>query len=98
MLHLHTCSPKMLKATQHLKTAFEHLSSYCNKFTDAIDEATQICRLWGVEAKFKDTRVSKKTRHFDELSEDSRLTNPEARFRITVFNRLIDTVSLSRLS
>lgn len=91
--YLQSKDADLLKATQHLKTAFEHLSSYRNKFTDAIDEATQISQLWGVEAKFKDTRVSKKKRHFDELSEDSRLTNPEARFRINVFNCLIDTVT-----
>jgi len=82
----------LLKATHRLKTAFEEVSDYRNKFSDAV-EATRICRLWGIEAKFKDTRVTRKKRHFDELAEDTRLTNAEQRFRITVFNCLIDTVT-----
>jgi Domain of unknown function (DUF4371)/hAT family C-terminal dimerisation region len=83
----------LLKATHRLKTAFEEVSDYRNKFSDAVVEATRICRLWGIEAKFKDTRVTRKKRHFDELAEDTRLTNAEQRFRITVFNCLIDTVT-----
>jgi hypothetical protein len=83
----------LLKATHRLKTAFEEASDYRNKFTDAIVEATRMCQLWGIEANFKNTRVAKKKRHFDELAEDSRLINAEQRFRITVFNCLIDTVT-----
>ena len=48
------------------------LSDYCNNFTDAIDEARRICRLWAVDPTFQDydvTRVEKKKRHFDELAE-----------------------------
>ena len=38
--------------------------------------------------------MAKKKRHFDEFAEDIRLTNAEQRFRITVFNCMIDTVTL----
>lgn len=69
------------------------MSNYCNKFTEATDETTSICRLWGVEPKFQDLRVAKKKRHFDELAEDTRLTNAEQRFQITVFNCVIDIVT-----
>ena len=69
------------------------MSDYRNRFADAVAEATYISRRWGIEAKFKDTRLSKTKRHFDELAEDSRLTNAEQRFRINVFNCLIDTVT-----
>lgn len=34
--------------------------------------------------------MAKVTSHFDELAEDTRLANAEQRFRITVFNCLID--------
>ena len=61
----------LLKVAHHLETAFDNLSDYRNNFTDAVDEATTICQLWGVEAKFKDTRVARKKRHFDELAEDT---------------------------
>ena len=47
----------------------------------------------GVETVFKDKRVGKKKRHFDELREDTRFDNPEYRFRVSVFHRLIDTVT-----
>ena len=47
----------------------------------------------GVETVFKDKRVGKKKRHFDELCEDTRFDNPEYRFRVSVFHRLIDTVT-----
>lgn len=69
------------------------MSDYRNRFADAVAEATDISRRWGIKAKFKDKRVSKTKRHFDELAEDSRLTNAEQRFRINVFNCLIDTVT-----
>jgi len=49
----------LLKATHRLKTAFEEVSDYRNKFSDAVVEATRMCRLWGIEAKFKDTRVAR---------------------------------------
>jgi len=49
-----------------------------------------MCRFWGIEAKFKDTFVARKKRHFDKLAEDSRLINAEQPFRFTVFNCLID--------
>ncbi len=91
--YLQSKQSELLKAVHHLKKAFDGMSDYRNKFKDAIDEATKICHLWGVEPKFQDTRVSKKKRHFDELAEDTRLTNAEQRFRITVFNCVIDTVT-----
>lgn len=91
--YLQSNDADLLKATHHLKTAFEDMSDYRNNFTDAVDEATDICRRWGIEPKFKDTRVPRTKRHFDELAEDSRLTNAEVRFRINVFNCLIDTVT-----
>jgi len=57
----------------HLKTSFDDVSDYCNNFfTDAIDEARRICRLWGVDPlHVPGLRVAKKKRHFDELAEDT---------------------------
>ena len=91
--YLQSKDADLLKATHHLKTALDDISDYRNKFTGAIEEATEICRRWGIEPKFKDTRVSRTKRHFDELAEDSRLTNAEERFRVNVFYCLIDTVT-----
>ena len=51
-----------------MKTAFDEMSDYPSKFADAIGEVALICRCWDIEAKFKDTRVPKKTRYYDELA------------------------------
>jgi len=48
-------------------------------YPEVILEATEMCSLWGVEAKLKDTRVAKKIR--DELCKDSRLIHPHDHFR-----------------
>ena len=42
----------LLKAVHHLKISFNAVSDYHNNFTDAIDEATRICHLWGDEPEF----------------------------------------------
>jgi uncharacterized protein YozE (UPF0346 family) len=47
----------------------------------------------GVETVFKDKRVGKKKRHFDELCEDTRFDNAKYRFRVSVSHRLTDTVT-----
>jgi len=90
-MYLQSKNDDILKAAHHLKTEFDDMSEYRNKF----EEATRINRLWGVEAKFKDSSVVRKKGHFDEFVEDTRLANPEQRFRITVFNCLIDTDNLA---
>ncbi len=92
-VYLQSKDADLLKAVHHLKTSFDEMSDYRNQFTDAIDEASRICRRWGIDPKFQDIRVAKKKRHFDELAEDTRLTNAEQRFRIMVFNCVIDIVT-----
>jgi len=44
-----------------------------------------VCNKWGVAPTFEQKRKSERKRHFDELTEDSRLTDPAECFRINVF-------------
>jgi hypothetical protein len=81
------------KAVDHLSSASLNLSNYRSQFAEVKDEATNVCAKWGVLAKFEQKRFSKTKRHFDELSEDTRLTDPEDSFRVNVFNITVDTVT-----
>ena len=58
-----------------------------------MNEATNVCAKFGVLTKFERIRISKIKRHFDELSEDTRLTDPEDSFRVNVFYVTVDTVT-----
>ena len=80
------------KATDCLRTAYNVITSYRDGYAASKKDAVRICHLWGVEPKFQDKRLIRRKRHFDELSEDTRLTDVEMRFRVTVYNPIIDTV------
>ena len=66
-IYLQSKDVDLLTAAEKLKTAFEDLSSYREQFSDAVEEAKKVCSVWGVETVFKDKRVGKTKRHFDEL-------------------------------
>jgi hypothetical protein len=60
-----------------LSSAKQKLSTYPDYFAEVKDEAAAICSKLGLSATFEKKRVGKVKRHFDELSEDCRLTDPE---------------------
>ena len=64
-------------ATQHFENALETAKNYRLNFDEAKKEAVAVGSKWGVEVKCKDKRVTKVKRHFDELTDDQRLTDPE---------------------
>jgi len=68
------------------------VSCYRNNFADATAEAKRVCGVWVVEAVFRDKRVEKTRRHFDELSQDSRLADPEDHFRVSVYANIMSTL------
>ena len=70
-----------------------NLSNYRSQFAEVKTEATNVCAKWGVLAKFEQKRISKTKRHFDELSEETKLTDPEGSFHANVFNVTVDTVT-----
>ena len=95
--YLQSRDADLFQARKHLKTAYDDLSAYRNDFANVVSEARRLCSVWGAETEFANKRTGKTKRHFDDLCEDSRLSNPEDRFRVSVYYRLIDTVT-SQLS
>ena len=55
---------------------------------------SNVCAKWGVLAKFEQKRISKTKRYFDELSEETRITDQEDSFRVTVIDVTVDTVTI----
>ena len=49
-MYLQSKDADLMKAAHHLKTSFDDMSEYRNKFEDAVDEATRVWRLRGIEA------------------------------------------------
>jgi hAT family C-terminal dimerisation region len=81
------------RAADHLYSADKNLSELRSKFDTMKEEAVTVCNKWGVAPTFEQKRKSKRKRHFDELAEDSRLTDPEDCFRINVFYAVLDIVN-----
>jgi len=82
------------RAADHLYSADNNLSELRSKFNTMKKEAVTVCNKWErVAPTFDQKRKSKRKRHFDELAEDSRLTDPEECFRINVFYAVLDIVN-----
>lgn len=62
------------------------------QFDDAKSATLALATKWGSQTQFEATRARKVKRHFDELSEDSRLTDAESNFRVNVFNACLDII------
>jgi len=87
-------------ASQYLqnKDCREQLITYIRlirTYLSCVPNSTELRKKqWrGVAPTFEQKRKSKRKRHFDELAEDSRLTDPEECFRINVFYAVLDIVN-----
>ena len=78
------------RASDYLRTAGNNLAKMRLNFEAVKEEAIRACMTWGVTTSFAEKRKTKRKRHFDELTEDSRLTDPEDCFRVNVFYKMID--------
>lgn len=81
------------RATEHLRNAAANLTEIRTNFKAVKEEAVNACMTWGVVPSFAQKRKSKRKRHFEELAEDSRLTDPENCFRVNVFYKMLDIAS-----
>jgi len=71
-----------------LMSAFRNNS---NEYENAKETAVSLAQQWGVQTTFgKDKQVPKAKMQFDELCEDSRFTDPEVRFKVSVVFRTLD--------
>ena len=93
-IYLQSKDVDLLTAAEKLKTAFEDLSSYREQFSDAVEEAKKVCSVWGLKQCSKISVWARRNGTLMSCAcEDTRFDNPEYRFRVSVFHRLIDTVT-----
>ncbi|KAK5919631.1 hypothetical protein CgunFtcFv8_023505 [Champsocephalus gunnari] len=85
------------KAVGVLQNTIQALSAYRDDFDQVKRTAQNIAERWGVQSEFTEIRKRRMKRHFDELSQDERLSDGESRFRINVFNASLDIIN-SQLS
>ena len=84
-------------AMQLLENSIQVLSDYRRAFDQAKATAQTLANKWGVQSTFENVRARRVKRHFDELSEDERLTDAERYFKVQVFNATLDII-ISQLS
>ncbi|MCP3853077.1 MAG: hypothetical protein GY694_23035, partial [Gammaproteobacteria bacterium] len=82
----------LFDATSMLEAALTSIKNARDKFEDIKIEAVTLARTWGTDTKFKQKRISRKKRLFDELCEDERLTDAEQHFKTSVYYTCMDTV------
>ena len=82
----------LLSAYELLGNALLKVTEMRGRFGELVSEASEICERWGISQGFRQSRIRKVKKHFDELCEDERLQEPESCFRVTVFYPMIDTL------
>uniref|UniRef100_A0A096MHE8 HAT C-terminal dimerisation domain-containing protein n=1 Tax=Poecilia formosa TaxID=48698 RepID=A0A096MHE8_POEFO len=65
------------------------LMEFRKKFDEVKSATLALAAKWGSQTQFETTRARKVKRHFDELSEDCRLTDAESNFRAVQPNTLL---------
>ncbi|KAJ4927924.1 hypothetical protein JOQ06_015725 [Pogonophryne albipinna] len=85
------------KAVGVLQNTIQALSAYRDDFDQVKRTAQNLAERWGAQSEFTEIRKRRMKRHFDELSQDERLSDGESRFRINVFNASLDIIN-SQLS
>lgn len=91
-------SSKMLQSPQlelseaiaSLRKPLKSIESNRNEYNGFKVQATEIAKNNKITDQFKSKRIPKVKKHFDELSEDHRLSNSEEAFKINVFYRFFD--------
>uniref|UniRef100_A0A3B1J2K6 DUF4371 domain-containing protein n=1 Tax=Astyanax mexicanus TaxID=7994 RepID=A0A3B1J2K6_ASTMX len=82
----------LLQAASLLGNATCTLAQLRDQFDNLKCTAQGLASSWGIRCNFRHKRTRRIKRHFDELTEDQRLTNPEEIFKVNVFYMCIDTV------
>lgn len=82
----------LFEASNLLESATIKLSEVRNNFANIKLSAIALASEWGIECQFENKRIRKVKKHFDELTQDERLTDPEKQFEVTVFNSTLDIV------
>lgn len=75
-----------------LEQAYRELQEFRNDYEGAKKQAIQLSADWGVKVEFCNKRVKKTKKYFEELCEDERLSDGEARFRVNIFYGCLDII------
>uniref|UniRef100_A0A672HGU4 HAT C-terminal dimerisation domain-containing protein n=1 Tax=Salarias fasciatus TaxID=181472 RepID=A0A672HGU4_SALFA len=79
-------------AVKLLDVTIKELTTFRDSFEDAKRAAEGLSVKWGVNKNFEDVRQRKVKKHFEELSQDERLADPESYYRVQVFTACLDVV------
>lgn len=77
-------------ASQILETAKRNLESLRSNFSDVAKEAEELAKVWKIETNFKNRRVRRVKKFYDELAVDENIKDPLKNFEIFVFNASLD--------
>lgn len=81
----------LLQAATLLENTCNNLSLLRDQFDNIKSTAQGLAASWGISCHFTQKRARIVKRHFDEIAEDERLTDPEKMFKVGVFYACIDT-------
>ncbi|CAL8324509.1 unnamed protein product [Boreogadus saida] len=80
------------KAVCLIQNAVQGLTTYREDFTEVKRSAQAVAQKWGVRCEFTQVRARRVRRHYNDLCEDERLSDPESNFRVNVFNASLDII------
>lgn len=80
------------RAVELLKNSADTLMQMRDNYEQVKETAVKISNEWGVEPKFQHKRIRKVKKHFDELCEDARFSDPEYHFKTNVFFGCLDNI------
>lgn len=82
----------MMEPEYFIEKATSEIKQLRTNYIGVHNEAQTLAEKWGVKVQFSSNKRQRIViRHFDELSEDTRFQNSEEKFRICVFNAILDT-------
>ncbi|XP_051168609.1 zinc finger MYM-type protein 1-like [Leptopilina boulardi] len=83
---------ELSSAHDHLENAYSEVANLRNSFGDFRVEASELCAKLNILDQFEEKRKRRKKKHFEELCEDERLTDPEKLFKVSIFYPMIDSI------
>lgn len=89
---LQKCDIGLDEASRVLAKVEEKLKIYRNDFESFKCKASEAANKYGIDPNFQEERQRKVKKHFDELASDYRFRNKEEIFKVTIFNKVLDTI------
>lgn len=81
------------EAASVLERVYKNISDIRESYDSVKKEAEELAKKWKINVTFKDKRQFRKKKQFDELLDDYRFDNSEAKFKTNIFFYVIDQVT-----